>query len=242
MKLIRDVASALSFLTVLPTGSTGGFPPLYAFPLAGLVMGGFLFVLAMLLKGFMGLGEISFLLVFLSSVMTGFLHIDGLSDSFDVIFISDRERALQVLKDSRVGAFGTSSIVLLLLGKFVSFKAILGLGKPWLIVPAYAVSRWSPVFLSSLFPPARDRGLGYSMSEASRREGHALILSTGLAALISLVFGRVFLLFLSLFPLLYLFGLFWERRLGGITGDNLGCSVELVELFFLFFTPVLYGG
>ena len=57
--------------------------------------------------------------VFMMIYLTGGIHIDGLSDTFDGFLSSrDRERSLEIMKDSRVGTFGAISIIMILLSKY----------------------------------------------------------------------------------------------------------------------------
>ena len=175
-------------------------------------------------------------------LLTGALHEDGLADVADGLGGSpDRERALEIMKDSRVGAFGVLALVLALLSK-VSLLALIGdadtsaLGVA--LVLAHVVSRTWPLLLIRWLPHVGDTALSKSkpladrISRASLAAGFTwLLLALTLAAWAR---GPVFLflpMVASLIALLALKRLF-RRRLGGFTGDCLGATQQVCEIAF----------
>jgi adenosylcobinamide-GDP ribazoletransferase len=158
------------------------------------------------------------------TLLTGALHLDALADSADALGTADRERALEIMRDSRIGSFGTAAMCLDLMVKAAALgsctdprSAAIGAG---------ALSRAVPVGLSAALPYARVSGTGQALSGGSA--GRATVAAT-LAVAISRDPGSIAVAAaVSLGS-----GYFWRRKLGGITGDTLGASLELAETAIL---------
>lgn len=190
-------------------------------------------------------------------LLTGGFHEDGLADLADGLGGSlDRERALQIMKDSRVGAFGAMALVLALLAK-VALLALLGSvdGPPaaadeapllafegWTVAAVlwtgHVVSRGLPLLLVVLLPHVGDiaasksRPVAERLSLASLALAFCWCLAAVLAAALlldaaSLLVGCSF----SLLALLCM-GRLFKRRLQGFTGDCLGAAQQVCEIAF----------
>ncbi|MBI5524562.1 MAG: adenosylcobinamide-GDP ribazoletransferase [Desulfarculus sp.] len=198
--------------------------------LLGLVLAGLAWLLAWRLPPLLVAG----LMVVLWGALTRFLHLDGVSDTADaLVHITSRERALQIMKDSWVGAFGLCAVVGVLL---VKFAALASLPTPRLwagLVLAPALGRGLAALMAALLPPARPQGLGASVAGGAglwpELAGAGLaLLAAGVAA------GRAGVaaaLLVGLWGLLL--GLWFRRRLGGVTGDTLGAAIESAEALAL---------
>lgn len=175
-------------------------------------------------------------------LLTGALHEDGLADVADGLGgAPDRNRALSIMKDSRVGAFGVLALVLALLAK-VSLLALIGAtdGRAFCVglVLAHVVSRAWPLLLIRLMRHVGDvsgstsKPLADQISGASLAAGLAwLALALGVGAWAQ---GPLFLVVpvaASLVTLLAMARLFW-RRLQGYTGDCLGATQQVCEIAF----------
>lgn len=173
-------------------------------------------------------------------LVTGALHEDGLADVADGLGGScDRDRALEIMKDSRVGAFGALALVLALLLK-VSLLAVIGATSAStlavVLVLAHVVSRTWPLLVIRWLPHvgdtarSRSKPLADHISGATLAAGFAwLLLALGLAGWMQ---GALFLLApltASLVALLTMIRLF-RRRLGGFTGDCLGATQQVCEI------------
>jgi adenosylcobinamide-GDP ribazoletransferase len=175
------------------------------------------------------------LLLALTVWVTGGLHLDGLADTADGLGGGHTpEAALRIMKDSRVGAFGVISLILALLLKFSLFLSLAATGgtKALLLFPV--VSRWGMVLLAYLSPYARpEGGLGQAMTlGVSSRVLAGASLSAG--ALSLLILGAPGLvLFGAAAALVWLGSLYFQHRLGGITGDVLGAANEILEVLVL---------
>lgn len=188
-------------------------------------------------------------------LLTGGFHEDGLADVADGLGGSyDRDRALEIMKDSRVGAFGAMALVLALLAK-VALLALLGTveGVPsgwgdwaeapfssWYVCAAlfagHVVSRGLPLLLIYLLPHVGDTALSKSRPLADRMSAGSLMV--GLAwcvaglALASLVLDLLNLMVgcsLAVLALLWM-GRLFRRRLQGFTGDCLGATQQVCEI------------
>ncbi len=234
---------ALGFLTVIPmpfpqTRPGGMGRAAVWFPLVGLVVGA---VVAGTAFGANALWQdrwiAASLALLVNLALTGGLHLDGFMDTADAFFSHrDRERMLEIMKDSRAGALGVASGVLLLLAKFAALSSLLAAGSRFALfalAAAPALGRTGLVLAATCFPRARRDGLGSSFAaEVGRRHlfGAAL-----LAVLLAVVlFGAWFWVFLTVALWATLFvALYWQRRLGGLTGDIYGAINESVELAVL---------
>ena len=208
---------ALTFLTKAPwprrppaaSGDLASF--LFWFPWVGAVLG-LIFLGAWLgLSRVLPLPAAAGLLLGLSVWITGGLHLDGLADTMDGLGGGRTpEQRLRLMKDSRVGAFGVMSLVLVLLLKFACFLAAgqQGWRAEFILFPL--LSRWGMVFLAYLSPYARpEGGLGEAMTTVSRRT------AAGAGVLI------------------WLLSRYFKKTLGGVTGDVLGAANEVVEVAVL---------
>lgn len=174
------------------------------------------------------------LLVCLTVAITGGLHLDGLADTIDGLGGGKTpEERRRIMKDSRVGAFGVMSLVLVLLVKFALFLAAgqKGLRAEFILFPV--ISRWGMVYLAYLSPSARpEGGLGRAMATVSRRVAVAATLSTLVLAV--LIFGlKGLVILLGAEVVVYLLSWFYKQKFEGITGDVLGATNEILEVLVL---------
>ena len=189
-------------------------------------------------------------------LITGAFHEDGLADVADGLGGSpDRERALIIMKDSRVGAFGAIAMVLVLLAK-VSLLAILGSLSTLLLCTAlfvaHVVSRTWPLLLIRFIPHVGDAAGSKSKPLADQINGTSLLSAfvwcfSALALVVyaqgatnfiveetdsvALLWALVVALAASGVAFLVMWRWFW-KRLQGFTGDCLGATQQLCELAF----------
>ena len=204
------------------------------FPLVGLVLGVCYAFAAWLLLYALGMRSLTAaLLLILPLLLTGGLHADGFMDTADGVF-SGRERArkLEIMKDSRVGAFGVVSFVMLM---FVQFALLSDMAWP-LLVPALFVmpiiGRLAMVLAVACFPYAREDGMGKTFADMADRSTvviaalttAVLVLPWGMLATAALVLGTLFALF---------FCRTMTNILGGVTGDVYGAATVLTETLVL---------
>ena len=269
LQIVREFLTAVQFFTRIPiTGRLAGWvgfsPELLRasaghFPGAGLLVGAvaaatFAFINALLPETYFTPMVAAVLSTVATALLTGGFHEDGLADVADGLGGShDRERALDIMKDSRVGAFGAMALVLALLGK-VALLALLGSveGVPtgwdeaplstWLVcaalVAGHVTSRALPLLLIAWLPHVGDTATSKSKPLADQIAPRSLLTAfiwLFLAlALVLLVLDAMNLIVACSFALLALLwmGRWFKRRLQGFTGDCLGATQQVCEIAF----------
>lgn len=233
-----SLLAAFQFLTVFPTLIRRLFTPdemgraVGFFPLVGLALGGILLGLDGGLRLFLPPTLAATLVVAAWLALTRGLHFDGFLDIFDGLFGGfTPERRLEIMKDSRVGAFGVAAGVLLLFAKLFSIAALTNRPAAFLLAPVLA--RWSMGVAIFAFPYARDKGLGRDMKD---KAGWPQMILAGLVALAVAWFTAGWpglLIFALAALLLFLAARYMLTLLPGLTGDSYGMLCELIELFVL---------
>ncbi len=172
-------------------------------------------------------------LIIIEIALTGGLHCDGFMDTIDGIFSGrSRDRMLEIMKDSRVGAFGAMAFALLVLLKY-SLLMDLDLSRlPLAFFVMSLVGRTGIVIAITLFNYARADGLGKSFTQYANR--HTLVMAGVFTGLLLLVLGRTAILSGMLgCGGAYLFANYVNKRLGGLTGDVYGAVNEVTEIVVL---------
>jgi adenosylcobinamide-GDP ribazoletransferase len=220
------VREALAFLTRLPAGG-GRLSPRAAlwFPVVGAALG------ALVGGAAVGLADVlppllaGALAVALELAITGALHVDGLADSADGLGGRDRERALAIMRDHALGAYGGSALVLDLLAKAVALGALAERGDVLPVIAAFAVSRAAPLPLAAALPYARaGEGTGRALADGLRPATAAAGVAVGVAVAVA---GGAYAAIAA--AVVVTSGVWWlaRRRLGGVTGDVMGAAIEL---------------
>lgn len=233
--LVGQLTSAVRFLTVVPLPgrqATVGESALF-FPLVGLALGGVLVVVDRLAAAIMPLAIRDVLLVGVVAALTGGLHLDGLADSIDGLFIGDRDRAFVIMREGPIGAFGAVAVVLVLALKLRSLDALPPATRMPALLYAPMLARWSMVVLGFGSRPARPDGLGHAMvsSITFREFGIATVFALWVMLANSGARGLLAILVVAVMTI----GcrIFAHARLGGITGDLLGAIGEVTEALVL---------
>ena len=229
-----DLLAALQFLTVVPVRQQ--FDPAIvgrsqrAFPLVGVLLGLGLWGLAVSLPA--AAPVVAILILLLWILVTGGLHLDGLADSADAWAAGrgDPARALDVMRDPRCGPMAVSTLVIVLLGKWVAIVALLEADAAFALIAAPTLARSGVLLLFASTPYARDSGLGspYLQHYDATAGLIAALLGVGLGLLLAGFWATVIAL-IVLAALRHLM----LKAVGGMTGDTLGASIELVELAVL---------
>jgi adenosylcobinamide-GDP ribazoletransferase len=177
-----------------------------------------------------------------SVMLTGAFHEDGLADTADGLGGSmNRERALDIMKDSRVGTYGALALVLIVFSKVSLLVALLQLAPAMAVVAvfgAHAVSRFLPLWIIRSLPHVGDTLQSKSKPLADQIGNASLLAATVWAGL---AFGLLYVLEPSMpwwaGALGAALALGWVRRLlkrrqAGFTGDGLGAAQQLCEVAF----------
>lgn len=244
---MKDFLQALSFLTILPVGQLP-LPEgkelarsMAFFPLAGLVIGLLLavayFLLSFLFSKSLGL----WLTLGFLALLTRGLHLDGFADTIDGFATGGpKEKILEVMRDSRIGAFGVIALILLIGAKYLALDQIANPSIHYSLILMAVMGRNSMVLVCYRSPYARS-GEGLAKPFAENLTAREMILSSasalGIGLLLWGVKGALAFLGICLFSLV--FRLFFLRKLKGVTGDILGAANELSELLCLILLIIL---
>jgi adenosylcobinamide-GDP ribazoletransferase len=164
--------------------------------------------------------------------LTGGLHLDGLADCFDgLLVVAEPARRLEILRDSRLGAFGGIGLILFLLLKIGAVQSVLTAEQGLALVAAAAFAR-AMIGWVARQPAAREDGLGVVFGGQIRP--FFLIVGTLLPnGLLAFMGWRGSLaIVLAVIAVVGITALA-RQRIGGVTGDVFGLTVEVVELAVL---------
>ena len=188
-----------------------------------------------------------FLMMSFSLMLTGAFHEDGLTDMADGIGGGMTvERRLTIMKDSRIGTYGASALIMALLGKWVLLNELVSMaGLFMIIITGYTFSRAIAASLIYDMPYVSDLDTSKSKPLANKQTKGELAFLMLIGLLPSLWFGLVFTFVLALIA--YVFRLGFKKwliaRIGGFTGDCLGAAQQLMELLiYIVFAAAFYNG
>jgi adenosylcobinamide-GDP ribazoletransferase len=169
--------------------------------------------------------------VLLMILVTGGLHEDGLADCADAFGGGwTREDRLRILKDSRIGSFGAIALILSLAARVLLLSTMPIAAVFSYLISAQVLARWTPLPLSAMLPSARGQE-GQGGRVAGRISWITVVFGTVLA-----IVPVIYLLRLSTLPVIAVLavvatsGFYYRRRLGGITGDCLGATIQISEI------------
>jgi adenosylcobinamide-GDP ribazoletransferase len=227
---------ALEFLTVLRLRRPPVVPSaelaaaLLWYPSAGLILGGILAGFDRLLTGRLPPAPTAALLVAALCGLTGLLHLDGLADSADGLFgVATRERRLEIMRDSRSGAFAVAAVCLHLLLTFAAVVSLVGPARTPVIVVWPVAGRAAMVAVMAAFPYVRSEGLGSGFHAVARSwVGLVALLTAALICGLAAGPGGLALLGAGLVAAAGA-GLFARSRIGGLTGDVIGATCLCAE-------------
>ncbi len=228
---------AWAFLTRLPGGAHPGADRELGrsvpwFPLVGAVIGGLSGAVYWALNGPLGALLAAVLAVATGAVATGCFHEDGLADTADALGGSNRERRLEIMKDSRVGVFGVLAVVLPTLVRVFAVSSLGPVDGLVALVVAHMLGRTMAVAVMGVAPAASATGLGHSYTVHLPRAWTAVAVVVSSAAAASLgIPGAVSLAAAAAGAALV--GLVAWRAFGGTTGDVLGATEQVAEMAVL---------
>jgi adenosylcobinamide-GDP ribazoletransferase len=243
--MIGRLFIAVQFLTRLPVarglnsseselGRAAAF-----FPLVGVIVGAGAALVFVLAQRVLPLpASVLCAIVFAAFITNGF-HEDGLADAFDGFGGGwTKDRVLEIMRDSRIGTYGTLALVFIVLGK-LNFLSSLPAGQIWRwLIVAHTSARWTILPLCAWLPYARVEGQGKLVA----KQVGALEIVAGTITLflvLLLIPRRAALVALFVTTLVtFVSGLYFRARLQGITGDCLGATNQLTEVG-LYLTAVI---
>ncbi|MBI1821003.1 MAG: adenosylcobinamide-GDP ribazoletransferase [Nitrospirae bacterium] len=236
--MIHQFAAAWNFLTIIPFPFAGKETvsaedlgrSLTAFPWVGLALG------LMAGAAYLGLSQalpqalVALSVIFLLTIATRGLHMDGLADTLDGLQGRTREISLKIMKESTIGTFGALGLIFALgfkVSALFSLPPREAIKALWMMP---LLGRWVFVTLLVYFPYARpEGGLGSAfVSHAKPSNWIWATLFTGVAAILIASWWGAVLAGITL-SLTWMAGRYFKSRLGGVTGDTVGGTGEVVE-------------
>ena len=242
-----DIPAALALLSRLPLpwGGRARAGGVWAYPLAGAVLGGLAGAVAALALWLGIPAPLAALLTLTAAVaMTGALHEDGLADVADGFWGGwTRDRRLEIMRDSRIGSYGVAALALSLAARWQALALVLAAGGPWggiaALVAAGALGRGAMPVLMAALPHARADGLSRSVGRPSWGvTGLGLMLSFAVAVLVLPLAAAVMAWLVAAIAALGM-GLLARAKIGGQTGDTLGATQQMAEIAVLILLATL---
>ncbi|MCK5170742.1 MAG: adenosylcobinamide-GDP ribazoletransferase [Bacteroidales bacterium] len=208
------------------------------FPIIGWIVGGFgailfyasLFVFPLSISVIISMAG--------TILLTGAFHEDGFADSCDAFGGGwTKEKILEIMKDSRLGTYGTVGLILILLTKYFCLTNFFVEQIPFVLFAAHALSRYTATGMIFFSQYARD-----DIKSKSKPVGKSL---TSTDYIISFIFGSAPLILLSIIysywyllilvtiiPVIFFLKRYFEKWIGGFTGDALGATQQVSEIIF----------
>ncbi len=247
----------LQFLTRIPIRVDIGFDEefhktMYYFPLVGFVLGILYFIIG-IASNLIFDGYITSVNILMATViLTGGLHLDGVGDTFDGIYsYRDKEKILEIMKDSRLGTNAMLSILFLILLKLGLIYAIVESGYLYNLIFMPVFARMSIVIASYKSVTPRKNGMG----NVFIGKPDLKIILTGMLYTIMIISFMCINIFkinyidlykiITFIPLMIIltrmFVKYIYSKIDGITGDILGCTSELMEVMYLIYIYLIFG-
>lgn len=247
----------LQFFTRIPIRVNIGFDEefhktMYYFPLVGFVLGILYFIIG-LVSSFLFDSYITSVNILISTViLTGGLHLDGVGDTFDGIYsYRDKEKILEIMKDSRLGTNAMLSVLFLMLMKLGLIYSIVQSGQLYNLICMPVFARMAIVIACYKSVTPRKNGMGnVFIGKPSLK-----MILTGIVYTVILIIIMGITLFnlnsldlikvIAFIPIMIILSRCFVRyiysKIDGITGDILGCISELMEVMYLIYIYLIFG-
>lgn len=245
----EDIAAAVLFLTRIPVdwqrviGNSKNREPnianaYWAFPLVGLIVATAAGLAALLLSAIsVPPLIIASVLVVITILLSGGLHEDGLADVADGFGGAfEKARKLEIMRDSRVGAYGVLALIFSVLLRVFCLFELSGIGLGAMLTGLLCASvggRSAMVALRYLLAPAGRGGLAASIAAPTIKQLQVALGLTAVVIFIALPFSALFPCVLAMAAAVGLMHFLAKRHIGGVSGDVLGATEQLAEIFIL---------
>ncbi len=204
------------------------------FPLVGAMMG-VAFALEDYALGFLFRHALRSAFIVLSmTALSGAVHLDGLADTADALGAgSDRSRALEILRDSRIGVFGAIALFFALALKVLALAGLYGRPRLATLILAPMLARWALVAVSYKIDYLRSEGAGSSMLGRLDYRNLSIASIFAILPLIFIHWRSLVIAYALTVIVTFAMRSFYRRWLGGITGDLIGACGEIVEVLVM---------
>ncbi|HWZ33588.1 MAG TPA: adenosylcobinamide-GDP ribazoletransferase [Bryobacteraceae bacterium] len=232
---MRTLLSAISFLTIIPIPRTSVKPGRAAilFPLVGAMLGAAGAALYLGAGTFLPSSIASLIVVTFWTAITGVLHEDGLADVADAMRAGrTQEKMLAILKDSRIGTFGAMAIVLSVIARWQAVEHLATARLFEAMIAAQAVPRAAIVALAWVSRPV-GTGLGLAFASTLTTTTAVVAIAQGVAAALACGIRPGVTIVLGAYLVIRGAQLHFYRRIGGVNGDCLGATEQILEIFIL---------
>jgi len=238
--VLSDFWRAMALLSRVPLPPVGDFRAaliarsVWCWPLVGLVLAGLALLPAMLVDFLTGNPLVYAIFAIAAMVLlSGAMHEDGIADCADGFGGGmDRDRKLEIMRDSTVGTYAVVMLILTLGLRLVLITAAADIGQAGILFLIMAViSRAAMPVVMRILPPARDNGLG---KEAGRPGWLPVLVGFAIASAIVLVLGGIsamFAVIVGVMIAILIVAMVARSQIGGQTGDVLGATQICAELF-----------
>ncbi len=237
-----EFLSSVHFLTRIPVPAPPYQPDSLAravkfFPIVGLLLGGAAAFVHTLLAPHLSRLATALIVVTFLVIITGCLHEDGLADAADGFGGGwTREQVLLILRDSRIGSYGATALALCLLARVLLLSSISQWSVVSYLIAAHVLCRWTTLPLSFYLPAARSLEGGELDGQGARVANLTSIGTLVGGTIVSFAIVAIALRRHALIPILvaiivtFLSGLYYRRRIGGVSGDCFGATNQLTEV------------
>lgn len=241
---MRTFLAAVSFLTIIPARGNNVLPGRSAifFPLVGALLGAAGAGIFIAANFILPVSLSALVVVAFWTVITGVLHEDGFADVADAMRAGrTRERMLAILKDSRIGTYGAVAIVLSIVARWQALQHVPPARILEVCIVAQSVPRAAMVALAWLSRPSGE-GLGLAFASSLTTAGALIAIAQGLVASMVLGWRPGLLILAGAYLMIRGARTYFYKRIGGVNGDCLGATEQLLEIFILvlFASPQIY--
>lgn len=233
-RLFGDIRLAFGLLTRLPLPGAPdierGASAAWAWPVVGLVVAS-LGSCAIWLTSGLPSGVSAAIALGVMIMTTGAMHEDGLADTADGLWGGwDRDRRLEIMKDSHIGAYGVIALIVSLLARWSLLASLIASGWVWApLVAAATLSRAPMVLIMAVMDPARPSGLAGQVGQPPL---HTAWIAAGIGVVVAVAvcgFGATWAIIAAFLVAAALAGVA-QAKIGGQTGDILGASQQVSEI------------
>jgi adenosylcobinamide-GDP ribazoletransferase len=238
IRIAKLFMSAVAFLTRVPVPQRMQAGPealagaAVFFPVVGLLVSAGAIILNHVFSRFVAHGVMVVIVLAFLVTVTGGLHEDALADAADGFGGGwSKDQILSIMRDSRVGSFGALAIALTLLARFVFLSNIPPHRFDGYLVAGQVTSRWTALPLAFFLPPAREQS-GQGARVAGKITAFTLVLGTliTLALVATALRTSALWVMFVVVAVTALSGAYYRFKIGGVTGDCLGATNQIVEV------------
>ncbi len=245
MSVLRDITAAFGWLSIVPVRAAASARPARWFPLVGWLFGGVAAVLAYAARlpgpGPLGSALAGGVVVAVWAALSRLLHWDGVADTADGLLGGHSpEQRLEIMHDSRTGAFGAAAIVIGMLLQTLALGALITSGDIWPLLAAPVLGRLAATCGLWTIAPARSEGLAALLSASEGPLARLIAVALLAPLLLGVTPARAGILCVGLLGAL-LVPRALARPVEGISGDLLGASVVIVETLVLVAAALVTG-